>query len=98
MTKDPLPSAIDDALALLAPEPPISDELLRQLEVRLALAQAAAETEINQLAVEGLQQTLEEAQADREPAHRAYLVGELRTSLEAYALQLQFDALRGDLN
>jgi hypothetical protein len=98
VTKDPLPSAIDDTIALLADDPPATHELLRQVEVRLALAQAAAESEINQLAVEGLQQTLEDAQADADPAHRAYLLKELRIGAEAYALQLQFDALKGDLN
>jgi hypothetical protein len=40
------------------------EAVLRQLQVRLGFAAAAAEDEINMLAVEGLQQTLDEAIAD----------------------------------
>jgi hypothetical protein len=95
VTQDPLPSAIADALGLMASVAGPTDEALAGLGARLALAHAAADDEINRLAVEGLQETVEDIAADPTPAHRTFLWGELATSLEGYALQLEIDARRG---
>lgn len=88
MTDDPLPSAIRDALLLMDGDDRPDDARLTALAARLALARAAADTEIHELAVEGLQETLEDAAAQIDEANRAGLLHMLRTSLEAYALQL----------
>lgn len=91
---NPLSIAITDALAVLDDTTLAEEAVLRQLQVRLGFAAAAAEDEINMLAVEGLQQTLDEAIADPVPEHRTFLLAELKETLGAYGLQLQLDALK----
>jgi hypothetical protein len=78
--------AISDALTVLADKTIDEEARLRQLEVRLGFAAAAADDEINMLAVEGLQQTLEDAIADAD--HRAFLLGELQETMAAYSMTL----------
>lgn len=91
---DPLHSAIADALALIEANPEPSDENLRALSVRLALAHAATEDEINQLAVESFQETIEDMQADNVPEHRACLFEQMITGLMAYEVQLLLDGAK----
>ncbi len=91
---DPLNSAIADALALIEANPEPSDDNLRALSVRLALAHAATEDEINQLAVESFQETIEDMQADNVPEHRTYLFEQLTTGLMAYEVQLLLDGAK----
>ena len=88
---DPLNSAIADALALIEANPKPTDDNLRALSVRLALAHAATEDEINQLAVESFQETIEDMQADPVPEHRAYLFDQMTTGLMSYEGQLLLD-------
>jgi hypothetical protein len=95
MTKDPLHSAIEDAIALTEAEPKPTDDNLRALSVRLALAHAAAEDEINMLAVESFIETIEDMQADTNPDHRAYLYEQFTTNLLAYEVQLLLDGAKG---
>jgi hypothetical protein len=85
---DALSTAIADALTVLDDTSLEQDAVLRQLQVRLGFAAAAADDEINQLAVEGLQQTLDEAIADPDPAHRAFLLAELQETMAGYAMIL----------
>lgn len=92
---DPLHSAIADALALIEANAEPTNDTLRALSVRLALAHAATEDEINQLAVESFQETIDDMQADKNPDHRAYLYEQMTTGLMAYEVQLLVDGAKG---
>ena len=92
---DPLHSAIADALALIEANAEPTDDTLRALSVRFALAHAATEDEINQLAVESFQETIDDMQADKNPDHRAYLYEQMTTGLMAYEVQLLVDGAKG---
>jgi hypothetical protein len=85
----PLTTAITDALSVFDSKDADEAMRLRQLQVRLEFAAAAADDEINRLAVEGLQQTLDEAIADDTPEHRDWLLGALQENLAAYRIQLE---------
>jgi hypothetical protein len=91
MTQDPLSSSILDALTLLTEAPGVDEGLLAALSARLSLAEAAADTEIHQLAVEGLRETLDDAASQSDPANRDGLLDMLKVSLEAYTVQLAME-------
>jgi hypothetical protein len=95
MTQDPLHTAIADAIALTEGETGPTDDNLRALHTRLALAHAATEDEINMLAVESLQQTLEDMQSDPTPEHRTFLYEQFTEALMGYQLQLLMDGAKG---
>lgn len=96
MTQDPLTSAIQDALTLMEGDHAADDALMGALDARLQLARAAADTEIHELAVEGLQETLSDAAADPDPDHKAALLDALQASMASYLIQLQIETMKGE--
>jgi hypothetical protein len=77
------------AVALLLDKSPKPDALqLEFLKAHLGEAHAAATTEIEQLAVEGIQETYEDMMAETEDHNRAIVLELLKTSVLAYQVQL----------
>jgi hypothetical protein len=77
------------AVALLLDKSPKPDALqLEFLKAHLGEAHAAATTEIEQLAVEGIQETYEDMMAETEDHNRAIVLELLKTSILAYQVQL----------
>ena len=77
------------AVALLLDKSPKPDDLqLAFIKAHLGEAQDAAKTEIEQLAVEGIQETYEDMMAETEDQNRAIVLELLKTSILAYQVQL----------
>ena len=77
------------AVALLLDKSPKPDDLqLAFIKAHLGEAQDAAKTEIEQLAVEGIQETYDDMMAETEDQNRAIVLELLKTSILAYQVQL----------
>jgi hypothetical protein len=77
------------AVALLLDKSPKPDALqLEFIKAHLGEARDAAKTEIEQLAVEGIQETYEDMLAETEDHNRAIVLELLKTSILAYQVQL----------
>ncbi len=78
-----------DALVLILEKSPKPDDLqLEFVKAHLGEAATAAVNEIEQLAVEGIQETYEDMMGQTDDHNRAVLLELLKTSILAYQVQL----------
>ncbi len=84
----PLYTSISACVLLLEKSPAPDALQLEFLKAHLGEAQSASTNEIEQLAVEGLQETFDDMMAEAEPANRANVLELLKTSILAYEVQL----------